>query len=351
MRMRNGKSASAEILLGLLLTCPFTCNAQSQDPPISKPTPAQPSTTPPPNQPSLPATLTDQIEKTIAFITVPYGDSAKPNTTSGTCFFVAVQDERLGKAGIFVYLVTNRHVATGEGAPTNRLLPYVYVRLNVAQKQGEDRSIFNTVPLGGKFHWYLPDDPTVDLAVLPVVPGTDADIKAIPESLFGTEELLKSRGFGIGDPVFFVGYFFQFAGVSRIEPIYRSGTIAMMPTDPIPMRDNAGGEGTPEHLYLADAHAFHGNSGSPLFVNLGGYRNGTMLLGMPNIYLVGIVNGFIPEVTNGRATGAATFEGDEGQLANSGILTFVPAQELRDLLYSSQLQGLRDSDAAAMPKR
>lgn len=351
MVIGNRKSTSAAIVLALILGCTLACNAQSQSPPASKPALQSSAAAPAPSQASPQVTLTSQIAKSIAFISVPHGDPAKPGFISGTCFFVAVSDERIGKDGSFIYLVTNRHVATAEGVPTNQLLPYVYIRANVSQKDGTEQSVLSTVPLGGRVQWHFPDDPTVDLAVLPVAPTrADVDIKAVPMSFFATDDVLKSRAIGIGDPVFFVGYFFQFPGISRIDPIYRNGTIAMMPTDPIPMQDNTDDKGTPEHLYLADAHAFHGNSGSPLFVNVGGYRNGTMLLGITNIYLVGVVNGFIPETANGRATGAATFEGNEGQLPNSGILTFVPAQELRDLLYSPSLQGMRDKDVAAIDK-
>lgn len=349
--MQNKNLVRGGIVGALVLVAAFTCNAQPQTRPSSNQPPAQ-ATVPqrPASQPAQ-VSLTDQIAKSVAFITVPYGDPTKPGFISGTCFFVGVEDERLGKTTVFSYLVTNRHVATAEGVPTNQLLPYVYIRANVSQKDGTDLSVDSTVPLAGRVRWYFPEDPTVDLAVLPIAPTrADVDIKEIPTSLLATDEVLKSRAVGIGDAVFFVGFFFQFPGISRIEPIYRGGTIAMMPTDPIKMQDNPDDKGIKEHLYLADAHAFHGNSGSPLFVNLGGYRNGTMLLGVPAVYLIGVVNGFIPEATNGKATGAATFEGSEGQAANSGILTFVPAQELRDLLYGAPLQGMRDKDVAAMKK-
>ena len=345
MSIRKRKTVPGKILFALILVWGFPRNIQPQSQSNTKPAAPQSSQSTKATSPQ--PSLTDQLAKSAAFITVPYGDAKKPNTVNGTCFFVAVPDERMGKTGGFVYLVTNRHVATAAGAPANQLLPEVYIRVNASQKDGADTTSYNILPLTGKFRWYFPDDATVDLAVLPVVPKAEADIRAIPISLFATDDVLKSRAIGIGDTVFFVGYLFQFAGSSRIAPIYRNGTIAMMPSDPIPMHEQDDDEGIEEHLDLADAHAFHGNSGSPLFVNVGGYRNGTMLLGAPNIYLVGVVNGFIPETDTGKVTGAATFEGARGQLPNSGILTFVPAQELRDLLYSRPLQQVRDNDVAA----
>jgi hypothetical protein len=346
MHIRNGRTALGAVLLALVPVLAVSSNVHSQTQSSTKPALTQ-SAPPNPPQPS----LTEQIAKSVAFISVPYGDAAKPDFVSGTCFFVFLPDERLGKGGGFVYLVTNRHVASAEGVPKDQLLAYVSIRANVSQADGTARLVLSRATLAGKFRWYFPDDPTIDLAALPVVPHAGADIKAIPVSFLGTDEVLKSQAITIGDPVFFVGFFFQFPGISRIDPIYRSGTIAMMPSDPIPMHDKPDDAGTPEHLYLADAHAFHGNSGSPLFVTVGGYRNGRMLLAGQPVYLIGVVNGFIQETNNANATGAATFEGAEGHEPNSGILTFVPAQELRNLLYSPDLQHVRDMDAAASQHR
>jgi hypothetical protein len=101
---------------------------------------------------------------------------------------------------------------------------------------------------------------------------------------------------------------------------------------------------------LADAHAFLGNSGSPLFVVVGGYRNGGFLATPSPDYLLGVVNGFIPESADGNVIAATLEVGSKDNLHSSGVLTFVPAQELWDFLYSPALKHQRDEAVASMQK-
>lgn len=295
---------------------------------------------PPSQQPQFGPGFGDITAATVAFITVPYKEGDSVKAIKGTCFLVSLPDDRLGKDRVWTYLVTNRHVATAEGVPSDELLPEVILRVNLSQPQDGRTAIDDHVPLNSARRWFYPADPTVDLAVLPIgFDSTKLDLKGIPASMLATDDVLKAQSVGLGDPVFFVGYFAQFPGTQRAQPIYRSGSLAMMPADPIQM--DGGGS---EHLYLADVHAFLGNSGSPLFINLVGFRRGIIVGGGPaSEYLLGVVNGFIPE-RNGRVTGAATFEGVQGTEPNSGILTFVPAQELKDLLDSPELQKQRNDE-------
>ncbi|HEV2299296.1 MAG TPA: S1C family serine protease [Candidatus Acidoferrales bacterium] len=307
------------------------------------------------NQPAAPTpqiSFTAQVAKTVASITAYYTEAGATHSTSGTCFFVFIPDERIGKSGYFKYLVTNRHVATALGMPQSEIVPLVDLRVNLTHPQGQDGAADIRIPLTGNMHWYFPSDSTVDLAVLPGAPSPESvDMKAIPISILATNDILKSQTVDLGDPVFFVGYFFQFPGLHRADPIYRNGAIAMMPTDPILMRAEGNDKPISEHLYLADAHAFLGNSGSPLFVNLGGFRNGVVTAGGSPYYLLGVVNGFIPESADGNVMAATLEQGVKENLHSSGVLTFVPAQELWDFLYSPVLKHQRDEVAASTQKK
>jgi hypothetical protein len=92
---------------------------------------------------------------------------------------------------------------------------------------------------------------------------------------------------------------------------------------------------------LADIHVFEGNSGAPLFVNVGGYRNGSMVFGGFPYLLLGIVSGYYFEDTDLNLTVATTtLTGKLG--ANSGIAVVVPTDELKAILERSDLQVLRD---------
>jgi hypothetical protein len=85
-----------------------------------------------------------------------------------------------------------------------------------------------------------------------------------------------------------------------------------------------------------------GNSGSPIFiipalplgigVSFGGAQN--------TFGLLGVVSGYMQETEDLTLKASATWKGSVQ--ANSGIAVVVPAQQLRDLLESPQLQRLRD---------
>ena len=100
----------------------------------------------------------------------------------------------------------------------------------------------------------------------------------------------------------------------------------------------------PGHLYLADVHVFGGNSGSPLMVNLGGFRNSGIISGF-QYKLLGVISGYYHEDSDLKLTVATTLRGKLEQ--NSGIAMVVPADELKALLDSPALQAARDAEVAS----
>ena len=107
----------------------------------------------------------------------------------------------------------------------------------------------------------------------------------------------------------------------------------MMPDEQIPF------VGQPRHLYLADMHVFHGNSGSPAFVNLSGMHNGGLMVGQ-DYRLLGVVNGEVFEDEDFNLTLTTTVKGKA--YANSGVSTIVPVDDLKTLLDDPRLQRMRD---------
>ena len=136
---------------------------------------------------------------------------------------------------------------------------------------------------------------------------------------------------------------FQFAGERKIQPIVREGVLAMMPDEEIKTTLQK-----PGHLYLADVHAFHGNSGSPLLVNVGGVRNSGAITG-PNFMLLGVISGYYPEGVSFSIPTATVLTGEVHD--NSGITTVVPAYELKALPDSAPLQAARDATVAGEAKQ
>jgi hypothetical protein len=200
------------------------------------------------------------------------------------------------------------------------------------------------IPLGDQLHWFFPSDDAVDLAILPVAPDqTRYAYLPIPLSMIVGSEQLKVDQVGIGDPVIFAGYFRSFSGETRMEPIVRQGVIAMLPEEKLDTTLHKKG-----HLFLADLHAFHGNSGSPVFANLGGMHRGALYLGDKYV-LLGIISGYYPESAGFSVPAATILTGEVRD--NSGIATIVPGEELVKLVNSKEVQASRDSQVARLTKK
>jgi len=215
----------------------------------------------------------------------------------------------------------------------------ISIRLNLRQAQGGSIAQDAFLNEHGNVAWVLPQDDSVDLAVLPLLPDeTRFDFKYLPLGLLAGRDLLHQHRITEGEPVFFTGFFYQFPGAKRMEPIVRQGIIAMMPEDKVPFLSRA------EKVYLADVHVFGGNSGSPAFINLGGYHEGSMVLG-DDYRLLGVVNANVSEDEKFNLELATTVSGKG--IANSGISTIVPADELKALLEDPRVQKLRDDAVTA----
>jgi S1-C subfamily serine protease len=286
------------------------------------------STTPQP----APQLFSRQVKKTIAIIyTTCEGDS---QTYEGTGFFVMKEDSRLGIDKGFGYLVTNRHVVLPHveiGQPCK--VATQFVRLNSKTpdpKTGGRNAVFKV-----DSQWTYPEDNSVDLAVIAFVPDqTKYDVQAFPVSLFATKDVMEKENVAEGDPVLYTGFFYQFPGSLEIEPIIRQGIIAMIPNEPIPTTLGGSGKG-----YLADAHVYSGNSGSPMFVNVGGARNGILMTGTRYLFL-GVVSGLEPEETTGELRPVTTYS--DQVKSNSGVSFIVPADLVADLLNCPALSSQRD---------
>jgi len=290
-----------------------------------------------------PQSLTEQIRRTVGFLTVTYQDGLNQGAVIGTCFFVSVLDERLGKDQGFVYLVTNRHVAQpGVDMNTPYQVSGVFLRLNLVALQGEDQSALQQIPLGNRPHWYFPQDDSVDLAILPLAPKQSIySYQQIPSSLIATSDQIKAGDVLVGDRVVFAGYFSNFPGQKRIEPIVRQGVIAMLPDEDLDTTLHK-----PGRLYLADLHAFHGNSGSPVLVNVNGTpHHGAITMG-ERYLLLGLISGYYPESTGFSVPAAAVLTGEVRD--NSGIATIVPAGEIAKLLDSAEVREERDRAVATL---
>lgn len=277
-----------------------------------------------------PLSAEKQIRKTVVFIRMLCTKDGKDYDVRGTGFWVGYPDERL-KGRQFTYLVTNRHVAECWDDDTAKPMKVraVWLRLNLKNGPSSELALSQT----GNVNWILPSDDSVDLAVLPGGPSdSNVDFMEIPTPLFlGNQEISE------GDKIVFSGFFSQFAGLRRMEPIVREGILAMMPEEDITTTTNKPGK-----LYLGDVHIFNGNSGSPVLIDTGGLRGNAFT--MPGQYrLLGVVSGMFYEDTDLTLQVTTSIKGTSH--GNSGIAAIVPVQCLKDLLEDSRLKAIRDAEA------
>jgi len=143
----------------------------------------------------------------------------------GTGFFVGLKHP--SKQNNFsLYLVTAKNVLCPPGS--NQMLDKIYIRLN---KKGGG-SEMDAIPLstqGAKKTVFSHPDPTVGLAVLPVLPDQKKiDFKFIPAEYILTKEEFTNRNFYEGAEVFFPSLFFPYTGVGELYPCVRFGRIALL---------------------------------------------------------------------------------------------------------------------------
>ncbi len=269
-----------------------------------------------------------EMKKTVVFLRMNCSDGVRSYISEGTGFFVSVpsSDQKL----FMGYLVTNRHVAFPKKDGKALQVAQTFVRLS--RRSGEAAEL----PLTPSPKWIVSADQSVDLAVFPLIPSsTIFDYRMIPFQMLLDEVHMRENGVAEAQPILFVGFFKQYPGVTHLEPIVRQGVIAMLPNERI-----AGEDPTGSNLFLADTHAFHGNSGSPVFTDLGGFRNGSLIMSS-QYAVIGVINGFFSEESPLKAVESSTL--DTVAESNSGVATIVPSDELIRLLNSSSVKADRET--------
>jgi hypothetical protein len=161
--------------------------------------------------------------------------------------------------------------------------------------------------------------------------------------MIATSDQVTAGDVVVGDRVLFAGYFSSFPGQKRIEPIVREGVIAMLPDEDLDTTLHK-----PGRIYLADLHAFHGNSGSPVMVNVGGAHHGAYLMG-DRYFLLGLISGYYPESASFNVPAATALTGQVHD--NSGIATIVPGTELIKVLGSAEVRSAQDRIVASQAKK
>jgi hypothetical protein len=264
--------------------------------------------------------IADEIVKSVGFVS----RDTDPLRYAGTAFIVQVPfDENSG----CLHLVTAKHVADVVGTD-----------FVIAFNGKDSRPLF--VKNGGVPWYFHPTEPnSVDAAVIPFASARihEYDISPIPIQIFADDARIREYDIGLGDEIFSVGLFTRYFGHTMLTPIVRTGNIAMMPSEPVPL----GPFGLAE-AYLAEGRSIGGLSGSPVFCRNTVKMPGVDLKGqikhvggVGQIHLLGLVHGHwdLPMQFS---------ESEKAEAVNMGVSIVIPAKKILEILYSPALMEVRN---------
>lgn len=250
-------------------------------------------------------------------ITVIYHKVGERHDPVGTGFFLSYNNPTNPQVR-YQFLVTARHLIFDDAGERYS----AWVRVNRKDQGTELISL-------GDDKAFVPDDRTVDLAVLPGnYPSLQIDPLYLDADEFtATRNDLQPPGFGIGAEVLYMGLFNPHIGETRNQPITRFGRIALLPDEPVFWANDY------VRVILAEINAFGGSSGSPVFIYLG-HRDER---GLPVPRLLGVLKGSFTQKHP-----ATLVEIDATVLVMNvvGIAAIVPAFVLDDFIRQQVIPAL-----------
>lgn len=261
-----------------------------------------------------------EVRKCVVFIGYKASDGRLK--LGGTAFFISIPMQELDL--YFVHLITAKHII--DEAQSNSIDQKVYLRANF--KDGGARTV--GVPID---EWvFHPTDASVDVAVIRMpLPIDDTDFLSISIDMAVTDEIIREEGIGVGDEVFLAGQFTRHRGRERNLPIIRIGHIAMMPEEPVLTKMGL------MDAYLMEVRSIGGHSGSPVFIDVGGFRIGAKKAQFRRreFYWLGLVHGHWDLDVLG--TDVLAEDVTTGESINMGIAVVVPVSRIMEVLNQKTL--------------
>jgi hypothetical protein len=159
------------------------------------------------------------------------------------------------------------------------------------------------------------------------------DFKVVPENMFATKERLRAEHVDETAEALFAGLFAPYSGSKKNYPIVRHGKLAMISDERLPWTRTE-----TEDLYLVDVMSFGGNSGSPVFLRLGGSTDSGLIAGT-HYLLLGVMQGYFG-VESPVTVNTAELKGEARE--NTGVAAVVPAQKILDILQGPRAKAYID---------
>jgi hypothetical protein len=270
------------------------------------------------------------------YVEVPW-EAKTVRSYRGTAFFVTLKEptskELTGGEEIpHVYLVTARHCVQKAEKHGGLFVRY-----------SDNNRSTQTARLPRAADWEYPEDPSVDVAVVPFALGRHVVRAALVESVLATRDQLAELHVGPGDDVVIIGLFTQRAGKGQNLPIVRSGVIAAMPEEKL--FDPTTGQLF--ESYLVEVRSMGGLSGSPVFVSIGYSRAPDGKINdQGRHYIIGLVRGHWSLKEQAESTDYLTDFDQDSENVNMGIATVTPIREVLDVLWGPRLSRLRKESEA-----
>jgi hypothetical protein len=274
--------------------------------------------------------IPESVRKCVVYLGIEITDDATGVSEvkfKGTGFIVSVPTSIQGMN--FHYVVTAKHVAV-------KLDRQDAFFISANSKDGGSRGIKAETK---NVEWHYPEGgDSADVAVITLgINLSDFDIIAMPIGMFIKNTDIESLGVGPGDEVIISGLFSKHPGKSKNMPIIRTGNIAMIPDEPIPV-----------HLfgdmdaYLIEARSIGGLSGSPVILLKPVYLlDDAKKVVTAQMYLLGLIHGHW-DVPPESIIDESDMESGISAHVNMGIAIVVPAQKIIEIIEKPKLREQRN---------
>jgi hypothetical protein len=185
-------------------------------------------------------------------------------------------------------------------------------------------------------YWEYPGDDGVDIVVFRSPHFEITKYTPFPVDMIATKKMFEDDAIRQTDRVIFPSLLVNFLGSAKNYPVIRDGSIALIPSEKVPMKYKVGSREiiTEQEVILVDATSIPGASGSPVFLWPGPRQKGNSYqMGGTKPYLLGIMHGFYPAVPR-EILEVQTSDTKKMYSENSGVAIIFPSWKLRDIFES-----------------
>ena len=249
----------------------------------------------------------------------------------GTAFIIGYPLQ--GKPGQVVPLVVTAKHVVGDN-------PKVFGRFSTQEGKSTATVEYDIASLRRSGDYWEHSDPGVDIIVFRTQHFPQTKYEPVPLELVASKADFEAASIQTTDRVVFPGLLVNFMGLSRNYPIIRSGSIALLPDELVPMRYPVGAKviDTRQEVIFIDGTAVSGESGSPVFLWPGPrLQGGAFAIGGTKPLVLGVLHGFYPalprEIKTIQTNSAQVFA------ENSNIAIVFPSWRLREILSLPALTG------------